>query len=70
MAVSGQESQHRSQGFWSKAMTSAAENYRLFEKQSLEYCSGKDRIHDYEVPSDHATGTVYYELSLAGPTKW
>lgn len=69
MAVSRQESQHRAPEFWSKAMPSAVENYMPFEKQCLEYCPGTDRTHDYEVPIDHATGTAYYELSSAGPTK-
>lgn len=69
IAASGQESQHRLLEFWSKAMPTAVENFMTFEKQCLEYCLGTDRTHDYEVPSDLATGTSHCKLSSAGPTK-
>lgn len=69
MSASGQESQHRPLGFWSKATISAAENYMPSEKQYLEHILGKDRILNYEAQSDHATRTVHFKLSSVGPAK-
>lgn len=58
-------------GFLSKAISSIAENYLLFEKQLLaSYETLKDNwVSNYGTASDHVVRTVHYELGINKPNK-
>ena len=68
-------SQHRPLGFWSKTMppateTPAAETYTLWKRvPGVLRETSRDRTLDCKTPSNHASGTVHYELGSVGPTE-